>query len=111
MWKIKNSHTPPFFRLVMWTNYGLLFVVILFFHNCRFPTQWMVGVATGGSLALVGAVLMVLAHEELPKEHGQPENLNQLATKGIYSKIRHPVYIAVMLINFGLSFFSQIISC
>jgi protein-S-isoprenylcysteine O-methyltransferase Ste14 len=100
---LKNDHALPLFRLIMWINYGLLFVTVIFFRNCRFPVQWLVGVATGGSLVLVSVALMILAHEELPKEHGQPERLSMLATNGVYSRIRHPVYLAVMLINLGLS--------
>lgn len=87
----------------MWINYGLLFVIILFLHNCPLPIQWLVGVAAGGFFTLVGVVLIILAHKELPKEHGQPEKLDKLATKDVYSKVRHPIYLAVMLINFGLS--------
>jgi len=93
----------PLFRFVMLINYGLLFATIFFFHNYRFPIQQLVGDVVGGPLIIVGAVLIILAHKELPKEHGQPEKINNLATKGIYSKIRHPVYFGFMLINFGLS--------
>jgi len=102
---LKKTHAPPLFRFIMWINYGPLFTTILFFHDRRFPIRWSVGGAIGGSLIIVGAVLIILAHKELPKEHGQPEKINNLATEGIYSKIRHPVYLGFMLINFGLSLF------
>ena len=89
----------------MLINYGLFSATIFFFHNCRFTIQWLVGDAVGGPLIIAGAVLIILAHKELPKEHGQPEKINKLATRGIYSKIRHPVYLGFMLITFGLSLF------
>ncbi|MCS7365029.1 MAG: isoprenylcysteine carboxylmethyltransferase family protein [archaeon GB-1867-035] len=51
----------------------------------------------------LGIVLIILVHRELPREHGQPKKVTKLATQGIYSKIRHPVYSGFIFINFGLS--------
>ncbi len=99
-----RMNSPPLYRVVMWVDYASLLACIIFLHNYRFAIPYVSLLESfGGIISLVGIILIILAHNELPKEHGEPKKITKLATKGIYSKIRHPVYSGFILINFGLS--------
>ena len=67
-----------------------------------------VSVPIGVALAVIGFGLFL--YTEI-KKHGVGE-ADQLVTKGIYSKIRHPMYIGLVLFHFGFPFiFRSFVAC
>ncbi|UCB45140.1 MAG: isoprenylcysteine carboxylmethyltransferase family protein [Spirochaetota bacterium] len=60
--------------------------------------------------ALAGAGLALFLYSEM-KKHGVGQKA-KLVTTGIYSKIRHPMYIGLVLLHIGLPFiFKSFIAC
>jgi len=65
-------------------------------------------VPVGVALAVIGFALFL--YSEMTK-HGVGEQ-DALVTTGIYSKIRHPMYIGLVLLHFGFPFiFRSFIAC
>jgi protein-S-isoprenylcysteine O-methyltransferase Ste14 len=62
-----------------------------------------VSIPVGASLAAVGLGLFL--YSEL-KKHGVGD-ADKLTTKGIYSKIRHPMYIGLVLLHIGFPFIAK----
>ena len=67
-----------------------------------------VSVPVGVVLAVVGLGLFL--YSEI-KKHGVGES-DQLLTTGIYAKIRHPMYVGLVLLHFGFPFiFRSFVAC
>jgi protein-S-isoprenylcysteine O-methyltransferase Ste14 len=59
---------------------------------------------------IFGGLLILLAfvfHWRTEKEHKQPHersgNIDTIATTGIYAKIRHPLYLSLIVMNIGIA--------
>jgi protein-S-isoprenylcysteine O-methyltransferase Ste14 len=65
-----------------------------------FPISNIVGVV----LLIVGFSIHRSSHKTHKQAHQQSEKIQKLATGGIYSKIRHPGYLSLILIYFGFMF-------
>jgi protein-S-isoprenylcysteine O-methyltransferase Ste14 len=91
----------------------------------RMVIEWpiLIGVGTIGTILssqripfspisnIVGIVLLVAgliihesSHRVHKQAHQQSEEIQKLATGGIYSKVRHPGYLGLILMYFGLAF-------
>ena len=57
----------------------------------------------GTALFAAGMLIHSLSHREHRRAHAKVEEIKSLVTTGIYSKIRHPGYLGVMLAYFGIS--------
>jgi protein-S-isoprenylcysteine O-methyltransferase Ste14 len=69
---------------------------------------YSVSVPVGVVLAVIGFGLFL--YSEM-KKHGVGEE-DALVTTGIYSKIRHPMYIGLVLLHFGFPFiFRSFVAC
>ena len=64
-----------------------------------FPISNIVGVV----LLVGGFIFHGVSHAIHEQAHQESEKIEKLVTEGIYSKIRHPLYISVILMNFGLA--------
>ena len=58
---------------------------------------------TGWILFLIGMHIHYLSHRVHPKAHETIDEINYVATRGIYSWIRHPGYLGIMLAFFGVA--------
>jgi protein-S-isoprenylcysteine O-methyltransferase Ste14 len=76
-------------------------VCTLFSHPQLF---FPVGNIFGVILIAIGSIFHGLSHIEHEKAHEKAEKIEKLVTAGIYSKIRHPGYLGLILINFGIAF-------
>jgi len=85
---------------------GILGVV---FDWMRFPLFPLANII-GAILVIVGYIIHLgYAHKEFKKHSSQAHDhsinkVNNLVTSGIYSKIRHPGYLGLILIYFGFAF-------
>lgn len=64
------------------------------------PASNLVGVI----FLVIGFIFHGLSHRVHRQAHQQSEKIEKLVTEGIYSKIRHPSYLGLILIYFGLAF-------
>ena len=58
----------------------------------------------GFTLLIIGFIIHGLSHKVHRQVHEQAERIEKIVTTGIYSKIRHPGYLGLILIYFGFAF-------
>ncbi len=89
-------------KVAIWSTYLLTIGCMLIFHNRLYPNDVLslvasvVLIAAGGVIALAGEKALGESHTTLPEAR-------KLVTRGIYAKIRHPMYTGVQLVFWGLS--------
>lgn len=64
------------------------------------PASNLVGVI----FLAIGFIFHELSHRVHRQAHQQSEKIEKLVTEGIYSKIRHPGYLGLILMYFGFAF-------
>jgi protein-S-isoprenylcysteine O-methyltransferase Ste14 len=57
------------------------------------PTPWNGERYTGTGLALIGVTFIVIARYQLGKSFAIRAEAHELVTRGLYSKIRNPIYV------------------
>ena len=72
----------------------------------RFPFYPLPNIL-GAILLVIGCVIHLDSHKELKKHgakaHQHSAEVKRLVTSGIYSKVRHPGYLGLILIYFGFA--------
>ena len=64
---------------------------------------WTALRVAGGILAIVGYILLVTARLQLGKSFAVTAQAKELVTRGLYSRIRNPIYVFVDIMWFGLA--------
>jgi protein-S-isoprenylcysteine O-methyltransferase Ste14 len=59
----------------------------------------------GVILLVTGVIIHILSHIHHPQAHKKTEEITYVVTKGIYSKIRHPGYLGIILGYIGIALF------
>jgi len=97
---------PTVSMLIEWPILIGIGIIGNLFSWHRIPLHPTTNVA-GAILLIMGLVIHVCTHETLKKHgiraHHPSKEVKQLATSGIYSKIRHPSYLGLILIYFGFA--------
>ncbi len=65
--------------------------------------EWGVRFAAGIAIAVVGFALWVTARRQLAESFSVRAKAKKLVTDGLYSRVRHPVYVFGMLAYAGLT--------
>jgi protein-S-isoprenylcysteine O-methyltransferase Ste14 len=73
------------------------------FSPQRIPFSPISNIAGAGLLAM-GLVIHESSHRAHKQAHQQYEKIEKLVTEGLYSRIRHPLYLGLILIYFGFAF-------
>jgi len=58
----------------------------------------------GIALLILGSIIHGLSHKEHKQAHSKAQSIEKIVTTGIYSKIRHPGYLGLILMYFGVAF-------
>ncbi len=89
---------PLYFDLI-----NLIFINIVFFvfYKEAIAGWFLLRAAIGTPIVLLSFYFETKAHRVLRKAHSQPEEIKNLIKTGIYSKIRHPIYLGRILLNIG----------
>lgn len=85
-------------QLVKWADFGTFVVVLasaVLFRPHTAP--WTVGIA----ISLVSAPLWLVARYQLGSSFSLGARATRLCTRGLYSKIRHPIYLFGCLAELG----------
>jgi protein-S-isoprenylcysteine O-methyltransferase Ste14 len=56
-------------------------------------------------LFIPGIIIHILSHIKHPQAHREAEEITSIVTTGLYSKIRHPGYLGIILAYLGVGFF------
>ena len=57
----------------------------------------------GGTLILFGIIFHCWAEKDHKAAHKQYKDIDMIVTTGIYSKIRHPLYLSIIIMNVGIA--------
>ena len=57
----------------------------------------------GGLLILSGFVFHGWTEKEHRQAHERSEDIDMLVTSGVYKKIRHPLYLSIIVMNIGIA--------
>jgi protein-S-isoprenylcysteine O-methyltransferase Ste14 len=57
----------------------------------------------GGLLILSGFLLHVYAEKNHPQAHEKPADIVKIVNIGLFSKLRHPLYLSAIIINLGIA--------
>jgi protein-S-isoprenylcysteine O-methyltransferase Ste14 len=89
-------------------------VALLIVHSSlalRFATlSWSVPSVCGILVLVLGLVLFAVALKQLGENltpNPRPLDHAQLVTSGLYSVVRHPIYLSLILLSFGLTLATQ----
>jgi len=90
--------SPLYFDLI-----NLIFINIVFFAFYEDATAGflILRVAIGTPIILSSLYFESSSHKVFKNLHNNPEKIRKLVTGGIYSKIRHPIYLGRILLNLG----------
>ncbi|MCG8335977.1 MAG: isoprenylcysteine carboxylmethyltransferase family protein [Proteobacteria bacterium] len=64
-----------------------------------FPTSTILG----GVLILLALVFHMVAEKDHRQAHERVENIEIIVKSGVYSKIRHPLYLSLIVLNAGIA--------
>ena len=76
----------------------------------KFPVEpvigilWWAGLAIGIALIAVGVMLAHAAEKTHRESRHHPTKITKLNTTGLYARIRHPIYLGGLFLNFGIVF-------
>ncbi|MHA1593983.1 MAG: methyltransferase family protein, partial [Candidatus Baldrarchaeia archaeon] len=79
----------------------ILCIVVGFFFGLSFFNMFLC--IAGWSIFTTGMAIHFLSHKEHPKAHKSIEEIDYVASKGIYSWVRHPGYLGLILAYLGLA--------
>ena len=91
-------------HLYVFTAVQILAMCLVFWILATWKTPWNAQRYVGTALCMVGASCIALARFQLGKSFSLKPEAKQLVTRGLYSKIRNPIYVfgVVMVAGFIL---------
>jgi protein-S-isoprenylcysteine O-methyltransferase Ste14 len=89
-------------KLYVFTAVQLIAVVILVWLLVSIKTPWNAQRYAGTVLVILGAMFIVLARYQLGRSFSVTPQARKLVTRGIYSKIRNPIYVFGSILLAGL---------
>ena len=95
--------TNPFYRGIV--EYAILIgtgILGLFFSWPKMPFFPMSN-TTGGILLVAGLLFHVYAEKSHKQSHERSEAITQIVKNGMFSKIRHPLYLSAIAMNIGIA--------
>jgi protein-S-isoprenylcysteine O-methyltransferase Ste14 len=90
------------FQLRIFSAVQILAAGLFLWVLARWSTPWNVQRYIGTILALVGITFIAIARYQLGKAFSIKAEAHQLVTRGLYSKIRNPIYVFGVVIGVGL---------
>ena len=81
----------------------LLAIIVLLIFIIRWPGPWDISRIIGSVLIMLGTVLVFTARHQLGRSFSVTPQARSLVTRGLYSKVRNPIYISGFLALLGLA--------
>ncbi len=86
------------------------FLANFYFHVLFLPFKVFFTIF-GVALYFCGMFIHLLSHKEHKQAHSKVEDIEKIVKTGIYSKVRHPGYLGLILMFFGVAFwFANLVS-
>jgi protein-S-isoprenylcysteine O-methyltransferase Ste14 len=74
----------------------------LFFSWLKLPFSPILNIF-GGILILSGLLFHIYAEKTHTQAHEKPADIVKIVNNGVFSKIRHPLYLSAIIINLGIA--------
>ncbi|WP_287584458.1 isoprenylcysteine carboxylmethyltransferase family protein [Candidatus Borrarchaeum sp.] len=94
---------PTIRVLIEWPILIVIGIIGTIFHLLTIPFYPITNIL-GAIVLIIGVIIHEYSHKIHKQMHQQSEKIEELITKGIYSKIRHLGYFGLILIFFGFAF-------
>jgi len=78
---------------------GILGLIFSWYNFSIFPVSNIFG----GILILFAFLFHLWAEKDHKQAHEQTDNINKIVSSGVYSKIRHPLYLSLIVLNIGIA--------
>ena len=78
---------------------GILGIILNSFKMPFFPVINIIG----GVLVIISGIFHGHCGKTHKQAHDQANDIKKIITTGIYSKIRHPIYLSLILMNLGIA--------
>jgi protein-S-isoprenylcysteine O-methyltransferase Ste14 len=85
-------------------NFGFLVTLGFALHVPQSSPIRSSEIVTGCALFAVAIAIMMIAHSVQKQAHRKAQDITRLATTGIYSRCRHPIYLAFIVMNIATVF-------
>jgi protein-S-isoprenylcysteine O-methyltransferase Ste14 len=85
-------------------NFGFLVTLGFALHVPQNSPIRLSEIAIGCVLFAVAIAIMMIAHGVQKQAHHKARDITKLATTGIYSRCRHPIYLAFIVMNVATVF-------
>jgi protein-S-isoprenylcysteine O-methyltransferase Ste14 len=85
-------------------NFGFLVTLGLALHVPQSSPLRSSEIVIGCVLFAVAIAIMMIAHGVQKQAHRKAQDITRLATTGIYSRCRHPIYLAFIVMNVATVF-------
>jgi protein-S-isoprenylcysteine O-methyltransferase Ste14 len=89
---------PLYFDII---NLAFVNLVFFLFYREAIAGLLILRAAIGTPIILLSFYFESISHKVFQNAHRRPEEIRKLVTSGIYSKVRHPIYLGRMLLNIG----------
>jgi len=87
--------------LVEWACMVVVGIAGLFFSWSKIPWMPYINIF-GGLLFCLGFLLHVSCEKTHTQAHESSEHIHTIVTTGVYGKIRHPIYLSLIMMHIGL---------
>ena len=95
-------------KLYVFTALQILAAGVLFWLLVTWDTPWNAMRYIGTVLAVVGVSLIAVARYQLGRSFSAKAEAHELVTRGLYSKIRNPIYVFGVVMLAGLMLVLQV---
>ena len=95
---VKPSLRMPLFELPMMIVIGIVGEI---FSWTKIPLSPYSNIV-GGIIIIGGFVFHIYCHRVHKQAHDQSHQIDEIVTTGVFSRIRHPIYLSLIIIYFGL---------
>jgi protein-S-isoprenylcysteine O-methyltransferase Ste14 len=94
-----NPFIKCLFEWLILIGTGSLGLIFSWYNFSIFPASNVLG----GILILFAFLFHFWAEKDHKQAHEQTENIVNIVNTGVYSKIRHPLYLSLIVLNIGIA--------
>lgn len=98
----KRFYINPFLLAIV--NFGCLVTLGFVVHVSQGTLVRFTERMIGCILFVIAIAIMIIAHGVQKQAHRKAQDITRLATTGIYSRCRHPIYLAFIVMNIATVF-------